>query len=728
MLLVNEEDKIFISIHSSQNLKDLSIVLNSFGPNHDMPIVYYDLENGKWLYSNVRKFVEFFHNYLDDSSRLILDYQNFPGSIVPVFQVKDHEEWEVLLAIRRGKSDAIILLDGDNCVGVRRLVRTQRQYTIPAQYNNQLPVVKNNNVSEKYVNVGFSERESFDPLDPNITLQTDHRYYLWIGVEDSLSSSIDKEIVSFEFNSPELRIIVFDAKDGIILDSERSWGRMIMDNGSYIATDQPSKELSNLNLRRLYFPIKTPRKSGLYTIRCNIYYKQVLLQSRLIKAEVRSRKTKIFQALNSVVDFKLTNNFGVKNLDNIENHLLSILINENSNKSQGFKFFGLSSDGQSFIENTSLDQSTLENLSEVARRTLRKISWGGEGEWESEAYRYSREYSIEQFSKDIILLAIRGYRFYYTFANAIFGDAQKIKEMQQLMRQPGYVQIAIKRGCREVIPAGLFYDYDIDTNAKHHTLCRSFLSALDANVELSETECFLGNCPSRDDVTVVCPSGFWGFRHFLGFPYSGELTNEDNLLIKYTDNSRVVISVSKDPALVERDNHLNNIQDFFSSVTCSYVDSREKTLAILKEYNPAVVYFYCHGGKINDIPFLQVGDANDPGITPDNILMKNIYWKNPQPFVFINGCNTAHIGAKSFMEFTSAFIKVANALGVMGTEVTVFEPLACKFAEIFFEHFMTGNTVGVSVRSARLTLLREMNPLGLVYTPYSVASVKIIKE
>jgi hypothetical protein len=73
------------------------------------------------------------------------------------------------------------------------------------------------------------------------------------------------------------------------------------------------------------------------------------------------------------------------------------------------------------------------------------------------------------------------------------------------------------------------------------------------------------------------------------------------------------------------------------------------------------------------------------------------------------------------------FVQNSNACGVVGTEVTVFEPLAGTFAKRFMERFLGGAMVGQAIRDARLDLLQEGNPLGLVYTPFVLSGTQLVR-
>ena len=91
--------------------------------------------------------------------------------------------------------------------------------------------------------------------------------------------------------------------------------------------------------------------------------------------------------------------------------------------------------------------------------------------------------------------------------------------------------------------------------------------------------------------------------------------------------------------------------------------------------------------------------------------------------MFINGCHTTAVEPERAYNLVAAFTNLAGAAGVVGTEITVFEPMAQAFAEECFEQFLGGQAIGEAIRRARLKLLKEKNPLGLVYMPFVLASL-----
>ena len=80
------------------------------------------------------------------------------------------------------------------------------------------------------------------------------------------------------------------------------------------------------------------------------------------------------------------------------------------------------------------------------------------------------------------------------------------------------------------------------------------------------------------------------------------------------------------------------------------------------------------------------------------------------------------------LEFTTPLVTYAKAAGVIGTEITIFEQLATVFAEDCLGRFVTGEPIGKAVRNARLKLLKEGNPLGLVYIPFGMSGLRMVDK
>ena len=588
---------------------------------------------------------------------------------------------------------------------------------------------------EQVVNTGFSPHS--DPgsfVDPNTPLRLADNYYFWLEVGLPVAGSIEEKPSPLPTELlPEqarLKVVLFPFPGGLQLTPGATQGELQLLTGGRAAVARQPIPLpvplsdSPLSGRRLFFPLRTPERAGTYSLRCNIYYRQLLVQSRLVRVWVMSAPGPVKGALRSILDYTLTQSLRTEQLSPLSPYRLSLMLNENGDGTHSFRFFG----EKDIATHAHFDAGQLQDLIQQARGALRLASWDDENAWEEKkTYRYAGPQDPVRLKKDLVRLAIRGYRFYDEIIDALAGE-EDADRLAELMRKPGLIQIAFKESERLLLPAALIYDHPLDTALNDYQLCPAFSLSLKEKSILEETPCFEGRCPSHGKAHIVCPSGFWGFRHALGMPLS---IGEDGLSvhpgITYTGTPRMLVGVSTDPGFILRQAHGKALQDLSRERGWEYVegDRRDEVLALMREQKPQLVYFYCHGGMVGSLPYLRVGAPDEMGITRDNLRSERIRWKENRPLVFINGCHTTALEPEKAFNFVGAFVKTAFASGVIGTEITIFEQLGRAFAEKFIDRFLGGEPLGQAVRGARLALLKEGNPLGLVYLPFALADLRL---
>jgi hypothetical protein len=500
-------------------------------------------------------------------------------------------------------------------------------------------------------------------------------------------------------------------------------------------------------------------------LRCNIYYNQVLVQSRLVSAIVLAEPTPTEGALQASVDYTLDRSLRLTRLAELRPHRFSLMLNDNGNGTHSFRFFGGDS-VRPMARTLTIPEGTVSGLIDSARKALRHVSWGDDDEWdENKRYRYDTQPDFSVLARDLGRLAAVGYRIYTMLDQVLW--ISRDQSLAQRIYKADPVQIGLKAGAPFVLPAALIYDYHWDTNSfslddpnSKYQLCPSFQKALQDPAPLEDCECFRGQCPvkaegdrihSKQDPTrtikdlgpIICPSGFWGFRHSLGLPvtmsapFDPDTPDKQGVLsapitIPYTGTPGIGLAISTDPLFKGFAMHEKKLQDLLKPAAWhSWQEgrTRDDVIKMLRTVQAQLVYFYCHGGASkNRNPFLDVG-YNDAWITPDNLLANGIEWRDPapHPLIFINGCQTVAVAPEQALSFVSAFV-YAQAAGVIGTEITVFDTLANDFAEECLSRFVNGLPIGEAVRRARLALLKKRNPLGLVYTPFIVESVRLVKE
>jgi hypothetical protein len=431
---------------------------------------------------------------------------------------------------------------------------------------------------------------------------------------------------------------------------------------------------------------------------------------------------------SSVLDFNLSPTLAPRHLSDIEPHRLSLMVNSNGDGTHAFRVFA--QEGNEVFQNSAtLEPAELNDLILQTRAALQKVAWGKPDAWaEGLAYRYDTSISgdklVQNFTNDMINMAVRGALTYNALKNSLGQGRIGATKLRELMRTPGMVQLASKISANDVVPMAMFYDWKLDTRAATLTICEQFAASLASGRPLINEPCFLGNCPHHDDEkpTVICPSGFWGFRHDIGMPWPAPYGPEVATQISYIDAPLMDIALNREfPALPA---HLQRLSGLGYQTQSQ--EARDKILQMFKNTQPHVVYFYCHGVLNGSTPTLKIGPPQDY-IDTSNFDNLDIAWPETRPLVFMNGCHTTSLSPGQALSFVRAFVEDVAAAGVIGTEITIFEPLAQTFAETFLPLFAAGMPFGRAIREARLRLLAQRNPLGLVYQPYAYAGLKMVK-
>jgi hypothetical protein len=590
---------------------------------------------------------------------------------------------------------------------------------------------------ERVVNVGFAPAlEATRPLKTNTPLGCGQQYYFWLEVGHLLAESLEsRRPVALPVERlprrARLKVALFSFKDELEIQDGADVGELrLEDDGTAIVSRRAAlplglSKVQGLTERRLFFPVRTPLRPGTYRLRCSIYYRQVLVQSRLITARVMSRPAARPNALMSTVDYTLSRDLRSDHLAGFSSHRLSMMLNRNGDGTVGLRFWG----EKEFKSEAEFDAQELQDLIDLARGALRTVSWGDADPWrEDREYRYTEPADFARLSRDLVFLAKKGYSIYDLITDR-FSRPDDSATLADLLDKPGQLQLALKESARQLIPSAMIYDYRLDNglNDEDIGICPSFKTALGGKAPLEETSCFKGDCPTRNQDNVVCPSGFWGYRHYLGLPLSVAKAPELPTEIDWQDAPHLTLAVST--ALPLREHHENALSALKAGWTWRRAETRDEAFTMLRDAKPHFVYFYCHCGLDRNEPYIKVGPLKGPRITRADLRAKGIGWIDPRPLVFINGCRSTGLEPKQAIEFVSGFIQVAGAAGVIGTEITVFEPLAQAFAEDCLRRFLVGSkTLGESVRNARLALLKSLNPLGLVYTPFAVANLRMVSR
>ncbi|MCA9972545.1 MAG: hypothetical protein KC425_20125 [Anaerolineales bacterium] len=593
--------------------------------------------------------------------------------------------------------------------------------------------------SERVVSTGFAAQgETAVPLPADRPLPADAAHYFWFEVGAPVPGSIEAENVALPDTLPpdvRLQVVLFSFDREIRIMPGQDVGEIeVPGTGPVRVVRQAARQLdgvpAEMLARRLFFPVRTPAAAGAYRLRCAIYYRQTLVQSRLVTIHVGAAPPAGQPALVSVVDYTLSRTLNGHQLQAMGETKLSVMLNDNGNGTHGFRLFG----EHDFKQDVAVGEGEVATYVNLARGAMRKAAWGDEAEFEEakvKLYRYADgKQDMAQLRLDLIRFAQRGFSFFTDLIMRLAGAGEGAPDpwtLRDWLRAPGQVQFATKQNANLVVPVALFYDYPLDDGLPldAYSLCETFTAALQSGERLSETACFRGACPQYDDDTVICPSGFWGYRHQIGLPVSLPDTAPDAAVkIQAAGAPALAVGISTDPAFEKRDAHLQALQAM--GFGWELADTRDDTLALLKKTQAQVVYFYCHGGVAAGQPFLSVGPKGGARIKANAFFNKGIRWQEPKPLVVINGCHTTALSPEAAMNLVRPLVGLSHAAGVIGTEITIFEPIAVAFAEAFFGAFLgEKRPLGEAVRLARLRMLQDWNPLGLVYIPFALPGLRL---
>jgi hypothetical protein len=606
------------------------------------------------------------------------------------------------------------------------------------------PLKDQDKPSARVVNTRFASKDSPDTtLDNMMPLKSGTDYYFCLDIGPWDEGSMEKTPVDIPEVPEDARLVVaiFGFTKGLQLTPGADTGELIVrKDGSVTVTRQPLEQTaqlpgSSLLEERLFFPVRTPKKNGKHRLRCNIYHKQILLQSRLIHILVAGMPDGS-QALSSELDYTLTRGFDPAHLGQFSEHRMSIMLNTGDDGTNNFYLYA-SAGNAPVIGKLDIEPTKFRGAIDMVRNTLKIVSWGTQDEWKFEwndkdpsPYKYSDgKKDLGRLQKDLFNMAIWGHKIF----TLIKGD--DLEKFETVLSKPGFIQVAMKNKPSYYFPAAFIYDYPVHHDHDNLTLCPEFSDAFVRGSPLEDLECFHGNCRSAKESRgkIICPSGFWGFRHCVSMPLS---IQDENVPaeIPLEDNLNISVALSEDLKLYGKHlQELKNISESIVAPTWKYATSYEQVFSSLKE-SPHIVYFYCHGGlvrpgQLDQDPFLEIGPKGHPDqIYKENFRDEHVVWRSPKPLVFLNGCRTAAIDPLTALNLIEPLLVESHCAGVIGTEITIFEQMATVFAEECLRRFLKGEPIGSAVRRARLKVLSQGNPLGLAYIPFVTADLKLKKS
>lgn len=478
---------------------------------------------------------------------------------------------------------------------------------------------------------------------------------------------------------------------------------------------EPEKDLTLLpppaESNEVVFNIRTGPKQKEVRLRAGIYYRNNLVQSVIVRATVMGWWQRIWGNQSKAgnwteVDFSL--NDYLTDLEYLQERTLTIAVNGNDRGNHSLFISGKEMTGQ-----LDFTEGQLKSAAANARDVLQRICSDRSSGSFVYLYNAANEGSTTKLKADMFEMARRGYVLY----NSLVGQSneagwelhRRLEEALKTAKQP--IQIASTRSAKFVFPWAVIYNKPFEEG--NLSLCGQFLEDLENQAAF---RCIEDRCPNHDKGNIVCPSGFWGYRHIIEQPISLSPGASPKHMAKINVAGSASMTVGVNVNLQGFSAHELDLAKI-PNLKYSVQKSRADLMAALKSGNDNVIYLYCHGLRNNYEGWLSIG--RDEQFHAHSLL--NISFQT-NPFVLINGCETVGFGPDDLIDFNNNFNR-CNASGVMGTEISLPEVLAAHFASGFLKLFLSGSPVGQSVLYLRHQLLRSKNLLGLAYTPYCLSQL-----
>ena len=261
------------------------------------------------------------------------------------------------------------------------------------------------------------------------------------------------------------------------------------------------------------------------------------------------------------------------------------------------------------------------------------------------------------------------------------------------------------------MPWNLIYDRPVEESGAGNKVCPEFPDhPVDA-------------CPNVTNPTVICPTGFWGFRYVIEQPLTATDNRNvaDELLPQSSEvASGGIASAYLDSTLSYAASHRAALE---RATTLSLPTSYDDVIAGLRSDANDLFYFYTHHAEEPDlgIPGMFIEGHI---LTASALRDLRLRWTR-YPLVVINACASGDYGLDDPLSLLHEF-RAAGAAGVITTECTVFDPLAGQLAHRMLDAFISGQEVGPAVLKLRRELMTDNNnPLGFAYAIHALADVTV---
>ena len=600
--------------------------------------------------------------------------------------------------------------------------------SVPGTGDRKADVAAPSAPSDRYVNVAVLPTIGARPLAPDNPLIQSSAYYLRLDIGarsvESVSTAGPIPPLPEDVDGHWLEIAVSSTDFVVPAGSFRLY--LPRSGSSYLCQCRPRRPHHCTPAERqryLFIPVTAPPTPGSARLRIAVYWENNVLQSLVLTADVVAHKG-LPGTHHATDDFTLVDD--LRAVSDLRPRTASVLVNQSGGDIHTLLF----KEADTAVSMHFTEGQLTKAMGAARDKLLAIHAVDHNGDRENLLQAGNRK-GREAFVADLESLAYLGWDLWCSLRPQAGEPLQSVRDAESAT-----LQVARVPSTTSVFPWSVVYDRYMA--GPPYERCRLLEEWDDATRPLFTG--YPASCPyahehPKSRKNVLCPFDFWAFRYIIEQPAS---TNGGALPLEVRVRTPAEIAIARSSRLDDTvaGRHLIALAAALPEFELlPPAESRDAVGVALANPDLELIYFYCHGGGAEGaIPWLEVGesdhveprditgwDASDWSAVPQ-------HWRLTHPLVFLNGCHTAELLPQSPINFVDQFA-CAAAGGVIGTEIALEQEMASEAAEVLFAAFAGPDAVhvGEAVRRMRLHFLAKGNLLGLAYTPYCAADLRLVR-
>jgi len=474
----------------------------------------------------------------------------------------------------------------------------------------------------------------------------------------------------------------------------------------------------------LEFKVRTPKEPTTAQLRLLVYYRNHLVQSFLLTADICESETSGPSAgfWEPKREFSSIDDLRSGSVRQLQPRLVSLALN--SGRSGTHQLF---LKGEGIEGDVPLDRSTFDGAVAEMRKVLDDATRDPKNRNSPRIYTpVTPGQPLSPTVQDTIRsLAQKGLALYNALFDRVSVDPDPNSKLARL--RSALVTIQAKSDQRVqvvrldfncVFPWAALYDYDIPADKAGAPVCLGYTSNG-------------AECGHKCDSDVYCVRGFWGVRHQV-----------EECLDHLSPEFRIAQPSGIAPVRILADRTMRSSQVLETNlnsdlgpnkIECGPVNETEIVELLWKEppYRPAVLIVLGHMEEADER--IRLKDANQnptdgffsrPTLAKRNRKSK-APWGQPRPIVLLMACESGATSIKTVNNFVTA-LNTAGASAIVGTESVIDSVFAADCARDITTALLKNNkTLGEAITEFRRKSLQKGLPLAFVFNAIGNVDLKI---